>query len=113
MVRDRKSGAAIGSTRYYDYDPSERSILIGYTFYARSCWGKGINRSVKAAMLDYIFPYVDRVDFHIGAGNRRSQVAIERLGAKKIGEEEVAYFGEAPKLNFVYRIGKADWLAAH
>ena len=109
VVRERISGQALGSTRFYDYDAAGRSILIGYTFYARNSWGKGINRAVKHLMLNHIFTHVDRVDFHIGAGNRRSQVAIERLGAKKVGEEEVAYFGERPKLNYVYRIEKQDW----
>jgi hypothetical protein len=31
-------------------------------------------------------------------------VAIERIGATKVGEETVAYYGEGPKLNFVYEI---------
>jgi hypothetical protein len=29
---------------------------------------------------------------------------MERLGAELIGEQEVAYFGEVPKINVVYRI---------
>ncbi len=108
-VIDKGSGAVIGSTRFYDYSEPGRSVLIGYTFYARACWGKGINLAVKQLMLDHIFAYVDQVDFHIGAQNIRSQIAIGRLGARKTGEQEVAYFGEAPKLNFVYRIEKKDW----
>jgi N-acetyltransferase len=55
-------------------------------------------------MLDHAFAEVDKVYFHIGATNLRSQIAIERLGAKKIGEEAVAYYGEPPKMNFVYEI---------
>ena len=60
-------------------------------------------------MLDHLFQYVNTVFFQIGAVNTRSQIAIERLGAIKIGEEEVAYFGETPKLNYVYKIDKAEW----
>lgn len=106
LVIDKASGAAIGSTRFYDYNPEESSIFIGYTFYATACWGKGINPGVKALMLDHIFSFVDRVYFHIGASNIRSQMAIARIGAIKISEEEVTYFGEAPKLNFMYEIRK-------
>lgn len=62
-------------------------------------------------MLAYIFQFVTRVDFHIGAENIRSQISINRLGVTKIGELEVTYFGEEPKLNFVYRITKEDWIA--
>ncbi len=109
-IVDKATGKVIGSTRFYDYDENENSLLIGYTFYARSHWSKGTNPVVKTMMLDYIFSYVSKVYFHIGAENFRSQVAIGRLGAVKVSEQEVAYFGETPKLNFVYVITKKDWL---
>ncbi|MFT3904294.1 MAG: GNAT family N-acetyltransferase [Niabella sp.] len=108
-VVEKTTGSIIGSTRFYDYDEQENSIFIGYTFYAVKCWGKGINRSVKTIMLDYVFQFVSKVYFHIGANNIRSQIAIGRIGAEKIAEQEVTYFGEAPRLNFVYEINKEKW----
>lgn len=108
---DKTTQQVIGSTRFYDYDEADDSILIGYTFYRTSCWGRGINQSVKALMRDYIFQHVGRVYFHIGAGNVRSQIAIGRLGAIKVAEQEVAYYGEPSKLNFVYSIEKEAWLS--
>ena len=60
-------------------------------------------------MLDYLFQFVSKVHFHIGAENTRSQLAIGRLGAQKVGETEVAYYGEPVKLNYVYEIEKEDW----
>jgi RimJ/RimL family protein N-acetyltransferase len=108
-IVDKATGNVIGSTRIYDYNEQESSIFIGYTFYATSHWGKGINRLVKATMLDYIFQFVSKVYFHIGANNIRSQIAISRIGAEKIAEQEVTYFGEAPRLNFVYEIKKEKW----
>ncbi len=108
-IVDKVTGKIMGSTRYYDFNEQENSIFIGYTFYAVEYWGKGINNSVKALMLDYIFQFVSKVNFHIGAENTRSQIAIERIGAEKIAEQEVTYFGENPKLNFVYEITKAKW----
>lgn len=108
-IVDKISGHAIGSTRFYDYSEAGNSILIGYTFFATAYWGKGINHAVKALMLDYIFQFVSVVIFHIGAENIRSQISIGRLGIAKTGEEEVAYFGESSKLNFVYRITKEVW----
>lgn len=104
-----KGREIIGSTRFYDYNLQDDSILIGYTFYGREYWGKGINHSVKSMMLDYIFQFVSKVYFHIGAENIRSQIAISRLGTTKIGEEWVAYFGESSKLNYVYEITKSAW----
>jgi RimJ/RimL family protein N-acetyltransferase len=78
--------------------------LIGYTFVGRSYWGKGFNRELKQLMLSYIFQYVDTVFFHVGAQNLRSQKAIEKIGALKVDEIEVAYYGEPEKINFVYEI---------
>ena len=104
IVRDVDSGKALGSTRFYDLKPLDNEIKIGYTFFSRDCWGKGINRQVKTLMLNYAFIYIEKVIFHIGAQNIRSQIAIEKLGAKKVGEEMVAYYNEPDRLNFVYEM---------
>ena len=61
-------------------------------------------------MLEYIFQFVDCVYFHIGKDNLRSQIALERLGGNKISEEEIAYFGESTRTNFVYEINKGDYI---
>lgn len=108
-IVDKSTRQIIGCTRYYDYNEAENTILIGYTFYGTDSWGKGINPQVKKLMLDYIFQFVEKVHFHVGSNNLRSQVAIGRIGAEKIGEEEIAYFGEAPKWNFIYEIRKEHW----
>lgn len=104
LIKNAKSGEVIGCTRFYDYNAEDKSILIGYTFFARSCWGKGINHAVKRLMLHYAFNYVDKVIFHVGANNIRSQKAMEKLGAINLGFEEVAYYGEATRTNIVYTI---------
>lgn len=106
LVLDAQTNEAIGSSRFYDYDEKEKSILIGYTFFARSHWGSNYNPALKRLMLNHAFQFVDSVLFHIGANNIRSQKAIERLGAKKVAEQEVEYYGEPGKLNFVYEIRK-------
>lgn len=108
-IVEKATQTVIGSTRFYDYNPLEKSILIGYTFFSTACWGKGYNHMVKTLMLDYIFAFVSVVDFHIGADNMRSKISISRMGINKIGEQEVTYFGESPKLNFVYQLTKEEW----
>ncbi|MBC8985076.1 GNAT family N-acetyltransferase [Pedobacter sp. N36a] len=105
-IVDKASNELMGSTRFYDYDELEDKIFIGYTFYGTAYWGKGINPAVKKLMMDYIFQFVSKVQFHIGATNLRSQIAIGRIGAIKVAEEEVTYFGETPKFNFVYEINR-------
>lgn len=104
MIREKASGKAIGCTRFYDHDPEASEVKIGYTFFSRDQWGKGTNHRVKRLMLEHAFKYVKHVIFHVGAKNMRSRIAMERLGAELIGEQEVAYFGEPPKTNVVYRI---------
>ena len=106
IIRDTLSGQALGSSRYCAYDAANKEIQIGYTFFARSCWGKSINKEVKTLMLNHAFNYVDKVAFYVGANNIRSQKAMERIGGIKVREEVVAYFGEPDRLNFRYEISK-------
>ena len=110
-IVNKASGHVMGSTRFYDHNQEENSISIGYTFYGRDYWGKGFNHSVKSLMLDYIFQFVSKVHFHIGADNIRSQIAIGRLGTTKIDEQEIAYFGEEPKMNYIYCLTKKKWFS--
>ncbi len=106
LTKDLKTGEVIGCTRFYDHLPEQKEIKIGYTFISRAYWGKKINPQVKKLLLDYAFQYLDRVIFHVGALNIRSQKAMERIGGRIIGEEEVTYYGEKPMVNYVYEIRK-------
>jgi len=105
----QNTGEVAGSTRFYDYNAEDNSIFIGYTFYGTKFWGSKLNPQVKKLMLDYIFQYVDKVNFHVGKDNIRSQKAMEKLGARKVDEVNVAYFGEPEKLNVVFEIRKEDY----
>jgi RimJ/RimL family protein N-acetyltransferase len=110
LVFDKQTQQMIGSSRFYEFDPEKKTIAIGYTFIAKDHWGGTYNPALKKLMMDHAFQYVDSVIYHIGALNVRSQKAIERLGAKKIAEMEVAYYGEPSKLNFLYEIRKENWI---
>lgn len=109
LLIDKQTGEVAGSSRFYDYNEEDQSLLIGYTFVARKYWGKGYNPAMKALMIDQAFQYVDKILFHIGAANLRSQIAIGRFGAVKQKELAVAYHGEPEKLNFEYLLGKEMW----
>ena len=104
IIRNADNGKVLGSSRFYDYSRINDEVKIGYTFFSRECWGKGINKEVKSLMLNYAFIYVEKVIFHVGANNTRSQIAMEKLGAQKTGEETVAYYGEPDRLNYVYEM---------
>lgn len=107
-IYDNTTSDLIGSTRFYYINGQEDAIAIGYTFFSRSHWGGKFNPAVKSLMLNHAFKSFKSVLFQIGAVNIRSQKAIERLGARKIGEEEVAYFGEPTKLNFLFEITSSN-----
>lgn len=109
LVFNSKTNVPIGSSRFYDFNAEKKSVLIGYTFLSRESWGKKINKSLKSLMLNYAFRYVDTVLFHVGAKNVRSQKAMEKLGIKKVGQEEIAYYGEQENLNYIYQIDKSAW----
>ena len=111
LVMDAQTNQVIGCSRYSDFKPETNTVSIGYTFFIRSHWGTGHNYDLKKGMLDYIFQFVDNVSFYIGAINKRSQISIERFGAIKTGEEDMAYFGEPSQPNYVYTITKQQWLS--
>ncbi|NML22623.1 GNAT family N-acetyltransferase [Pseudoflavitalea sp. G-6-1-2] len=108
-IIDKATEECIGSSRFYEYDANSNSIVIGYTFFAVKYWGKGVNQSVKKIMLDYIFQFVDEVHFHVGATNIRSQIAIGRTGAVKIGEREKVNPGKPTTSYYVYAITSNQW----
>ena len=110
LIRDVTSNEVAGCSRYYDHDEVNSGVFIGYTFFARKHWGTGLNPSAKHLMLTHAFECVDSVYFHVGIQNQRSQIAMERLGAEKIREVEVAYYGEPSRINIEYVIHKKSYL---
>jgi RimJ/RimL family protein N-acetyltransferase len=106
-VIDAGNGELFGCSRYYAAKQSQ--VSIGYTFIARSHWARGYNRALKSLMLKHAFRFVDRVVFEVGVNNMRSRKAMEKLGAAYLGEESVAYVGEAATPNAIYKIDSTDW----
>lgn len=84
LILDKKTNEIMGTTRFYDYNPENSSVAIGYTFLARKFWGGPYNKSNKKLLIDYAFKHVDSVLFHVGAENFRSQKAVLKLGAEKV-----------------------------
>mgnify|MGYP006278946625 CR=1 FL=1 len=109
LILDAATRQIIGCTRYYDHATERKELKIGYTFFARSCWGKSYNASTKQLMLDHAFTFADTVLFHVGAQNFRSRRAMEKLGARPQGEIDVAYYGEAVRTNMEYVITRELW----
>jgi RimJ/RimL family protein N-acetyltransferase len=81
VVTHKKSGKVIGSSRFYEWNPRDREVAIGYTFLVRSHWGGETNREMKQLMLNHGFRWAQVVWFHVGKYNWRSRKAMEKIGA--------------------------------
>ena len=107
VIIDQKTRQIIGSTRFYGHDPEKSEIEIGWTFLARRYWGGRYNREMKELLLDHAFKFVETVVFYVGQKNLRSQKAMEKLGATKLGTAVRRYGAHPPTPNVKYVIRKA------
>lgn len=104
VVIDTKTQQIIGSTRFYGYDPKKSEIEIGWTFLARKFWGGRHNREMKDLLLAHAFKFVESVVFFVGEDNVRSQKAMEKIGAIKLGVATRSYGNHPPRPNVKYVI---------
>ena len=102
---DSETGRVIGSSRYDGYNQEKSQVEIGWTFLARSHWGGVYNREMKRLMLEHAFKFVDSVVFVIGIRNFRSQKAVEKLGAVRVGPTMDAGGADC----FVYGLMLTEW----
>jgi RimJ/RimL family protein N-acetyltransferase len=107
VVIDAKTQQIIGSTRFYGHDPEKSEIEIGWTFLARKYWGGRYNAEMKRLLLNHAFKFVESVVFFVGEKNYRSQKAMEKIGASRIGLVTRAYGNHPPHLNVKYVIKKS------
>lgn len=77
----------IGMSRFYEINPKEKRLTIGYTWYVPEAWGRVYNKECKLLMLTYAFDVLkfNRVEFNVAHQNIRSQKALEKFGAVKEG----------------------------
>src|SRR5438270_1656909 len=107
VVIDNTTQQIIGSTRFYGYDPEKSEIEIGWTFLARRYWGGRYNAEMKRLLLNHAFKFVESVVFFVGEKNFRSQKAMEKIGAARIGLVTRAYGNHPAHLNVKYAIRKS------
>jgi len=100
-VIDCRDGRIIGTSRFHGYDEDRREVEIGWTFLARSHWGGAYNSEMKRLMLQHAFGSVDAVLFRVHSENFRSQRAVEKLGAVRVGTE-IDALGRGE--NYVFRL---------
>ena len=77
----------VGATRLMRMNAEHRRVEIGTTFYARDVQRTGVNTETKLLLLRHAFDVLacHVVQIRTDWFNKRSQAAIERLGAKRDG----------------------------
>lgn len=79
----KDEGEFVGSTRYLDIRPFDRSLEIGWTWLRPDTWNTVVNSECKYLLLKHAFEGLgcQRVQLKTDAQNERSRRAIEGIGA--------------------------------
>jgi RimJ/RimL family protein N-acetyltransferase len=82
IVYDKKSGEYAGCTRFYDIQPANLSLQLGYTWYGEKFRGTGLNKHCKFLLLQFAFETLnmERVEFRADARNAKSLAAMKSIG---------------------------------
>jgi RimJ/RimL family protein N-acetyltransferase len=87
IVFDKKTSNCAGSTRFYDIQPENDMLQLGYTWYGEKFRGTGLNKHCKFLLLQFAFETLGmlRVEFRADARNERSIAAMKSIGCKVEG----------------------------
>jgi len=87
VVFDKQLNEYAGSTRFYDIQPANQTLQLGYTWYGEKFRGTGLNKRCKFLLLQFAFENLlgERVEFRADARNERSIAAMKSIGCKPEG----------------------------
>jgi RimJ/RimL family protein N-acetyltransferase len=87
IVFDKQLNEYAGSTRFYDIQPANQTLQLGYTWYGEKFRGTGLNKHCKFLLLQFAFESLDtfRVEFRADAKNEKSIAAMKSIGCKPEG----------------------------
>jgi RimJ/RimL family protein N-acetyltransferase len=87
IVFDKKTNEYAGCTRFYDIQPNNDMLQLGYTWYGGKFRGTGLNKHCKFLLLRFAFEELSmlRVEFRADARNDRSIAAMKSIGCKVDG----------------------------
>ena len=113
VVFDNKTSAIVGTTRFQDMDAHHNKTDIGWTWYTPSVWGRGVNFEAKNLMLTHAFETwkVQRIGFKVDERNKRSQLALEKIGATREGffRNHMIRSDGSRRNSYFYGITDEDW----
>jgi len=87
LIIDKATNKVAGSTRYGYLNHASKKCEIGWTWYGKDFQGTGLNKACKYELLNFGFENIQfkRIQFSADLENKKSQRAIEKLGAVKEG----------------------------
>jgi len=114
IVYDKQKQQYAGSTRFYDIQPTNKTLQLGYTWYGKDFRGTGLNKHCKFLLLDYAFGQLgmERVEFRADVRNTRSIAAMQSIGCVLEGvlrSNGVTHGGER-RSSTVLSILKNEWI---
>jgi len=109
------NGEVVGTTRFYELDPTVPKLNIGYTWYAKRVQRTGVNTETKLLLLTHAFETLGcmAVRFETSWFNHASRTAIARLGAKQDGvlRNDKRHSDGSPRDTVVFSIIDGEWPA--
>jgi RimJ/RimL family protein N-acetyltransferase len=113
VVRSKKSGNLIGSTRYMTLRPEHNGLEIGWSWLVPSAWGSGANAEAKFLLLQHAFDELGciRVEFKTDARNERARLALEAIPARFEGifRSHMLVRGGERRNSAFYSVTDDDW----
>ena len=113
IVFDKQTQEYAGSTRFYDIQPDNATLQLGYTWYGEKFRGSGLNKHCKFLLLQFAFETLDmyRVEFRADARNERSIAAMKSIGCTVEGILRSAMWleGGGRRNSIILSILKEEW----
>lgn len=82
IVFDKRTQEFAGCTRFYDIQPANKTLQLGYTWYGKKFQGSGLNKHCKFLLLQFAFEQLgmERVEFRADNSNEKSIAAMKSIG---------------------------------
>ncbi|RLZ08027.1 GNAT family N-acetyltransferase [Faecalibacter macacae] len=113
VVYDIENDLYVGMTRLYGFDSKNKSIKLGFTWYATQAQGTGVNTHCKYLILNYAFENlsIERVELNADLRNERSIAAMKKIGFQQEGIlRKHTYLPDGFKRDtIVFSILKEEW----
>lgn len=114
IVFDKRTNTYAGCTRFYNIQPTNKALTLGYTWYGKKYQGTGLNKNCKFLLLSYVFDTLgfERVEFRADNENKKSIASMQSIGCTIEGvlRSDCYKTNGTPRDSIVLSILKTEWL---